>query len=62
MKKFKESSIVYSKFELSGIPKDTKGVVVLVYPDAHAYEVEFIVNGELEVKTVMKDQIYEKVK
>ena len=58
MKTYKEHSIVYAKFDLTDVPKDTSGTVVHVYSES-AYVVEFIVDGKNIVKTVLKDQISE---
>lgn len=52
-----EHDIVISKRYLSNIPLGTFGTVVHVYLDGKAFEVEFLVDGESKVESVLRNQI-----
>ena len=63
MKKYKEHTVVYAKFNLLEdgkiIPDGTRGTIVHVYSD-FAYVVEFFIDSKSIIKTVMHDQICDK--
>ncbi|NUQ24435.1 MAG: DUF4926 domain-containing protein [Saprospiraceae bacterium] len=52
--------MVVARADIASVPAGTLGVVVHIYADGDAYEVEFIVNGTSFVETALPHQIEKK--
>lgn len=56
----KENDIIKLKENFNGIPKNTKGTIVFMTESSKFVTIEFIINGNTRIETMLKTNVYEK--